>query len=322
MPLRRLDALAVLGISPSEVDWHQRLRPHSGVSLDEAAAALEIDREELERVLEPLVAAGVAAVSDDQLSVPAGYDLLAEVVAAEADQLRSVVDRLERLRVSIPDVSGMLGDQPAGPGLSDVELRAGHDVHATLRAWVSESRGDLMWLRPDQWKLPQEPAMSRAVRAALARGQRSRAIYPARVLEEAPRSLFERMDAGEEVRLVPEVPSRMAVVAGVGAVVPEVWGVANQRRILLRQVGMTAVLAELFEEIWSRAVVVPGAARGDTDRRMLLQQMGRGMRDEQIARTMGLSLRTVRRRVADLLQELGVDTRFQAGVEAVRRGWV
>jgi DNA-binding NarL/FixJ family response regulator len=54
----------------------------------------------------------------------------------------------------------------------------------------------------------------------------------------------------------------------------------------------------------------------------LLRQLAAGAKDEQIARTLGLSLRTVRRRVAGLLIELGVDTRFQAGVEAVRRGWL
>ena len=46
------------------------------------------------------------------------------------------------------------------------------------------------------------------------------------------------------------------------------------------------------------------------------------MKDEQIARELGLSLRTVRRRVAEVLDELGATSRFQAGVEAVRRGWV
>jgi DNA-binding NarL/FixJ family response regulator len=40
-----------------------------------------------------------------------------------------------------------------------------------------------------------------------------------------------------------------------------------------------------------------------------------------IARSLGVSLRTVRRRIAELLAELGVESRFQAGAEAVRRGW-
>jgi hypothetical protein len=30
----------------------------------------------------------------------------------------------------------------------------------------------------------------------------------------------------------------------------------------------------------------------------------------------------VRRRVATMMADLGVDTRFQAGVEASRRGWI
>jgi DNA-binding NarL/FixJ family response regulator len=47
-----------------------------------------------------------------------------------------------------------------------------------------------------------------------------------------------------------------------------------------------------------------------------------GATDEVIARKLGIGLRTVRRRIASLMTELGVDTRFQAGVEAVRRGWL
>lgn len=47
-----------------------------------------------------------------------------------------------------------------------------------------------------------------------------------------------------------------------------------------------------------------------------------GSKDEALARQLGVSLRTVRRRVADLMDEFGATTRFQAGMEAVRRGLV
>jgi hypothetical protein len=40
-----------------------------------------------------------------------------------------------------------------------------------------------------------------------------------------------------------------------------------------------------------------------------------------IGRRMGMTRQGVRR-VADLLVELGADSRFQAGVEAARRGWI
>jgi DNA-binding NarL/FixJ family response regulator len=84
----------------------------------------------------------------------------------------------------------------------------------------------------------------------------------------------------------------------------------------------------LFESLWERALAVPGieVAEGSTEgasgRRLLLDQLAAGAKDEQIARTLGMSLRTVRRRVAQLLDELGAESRFQAGVEAVRRGWL
>ncbi|MBZ5735679.1 LuxR C-terminal-related transcriptional regulator [Nocardioides sp. TRM66260-LWL] len=57
-------------------------------------------------------------------------------------------------------------------------------------------------------------------------------------------------------------------------------------------------------------------------RQFILEQLAVGAQDDQIARLLGVSLRTVRRRVADVMAELGAESRFQAGVEAVRRGWL
>jgi DNA-binding NarL/FixJ family response regulator len=56
--------------------------------------------------------------------------------------------------------------------------------------------------------------------------------------------------------------------------------------------------------------------------RNLLQRMADGSTDESIARRLGISDRQVRRRIARLLQRLGVSSRFAAGAEAVRRGWL
>ncbi len=59
--------------------------------------------------------------------------------------------------------------------------------------------------------------------------------------------------------------------------------------------------------------------QGD-ERRQVLELMALGVKDESIGRQLGVSLRTVRRRVADLMIELDSATRFQAGLEAARRG--
>ena len=124
--------------------------------------------------------------------------------------------------------------------------------------------------------------------------------------------------------MISDLPTRMFVIGTTHAVVPEPLGLADEPRLLVRQRALVEALTMLFEQLWERAAPVPaldlGEARPDL-RRFLLQQLAAGAKDEQIARTLGISLRTVRRRVADLLIELGVDTRFQAGVEAARRGW-
>ena len=199
-----------------------------------------------------------------------------------------------------------------------------------LESWIRQSTGDLMWLRPDQWRLPAGTAMDVAVTEHLGRGRRSRAIYPARALEEAPQVIFQRASAGEEVRIIAEVPSRMAIIGEAGALLPAEWGSSDDRRLAIREPGLLTALTVLFEELWDRAIVVPGAGiapdpvtiSAEMARTMLLRQLSRGAKDEQIARSLGVSLRTVRRRMSDLFEELGVESRFQAGVEAVRRGWI
>jgi DNA-binding transcriptional ArsR family regulator len=139
--------------------------------------------------------------------------------------------------------------------------------------------------------------------------------------------LRSRSEAGEHVRILASVPSRLAIMGTTAALVPESWGLNTDRRLVVRQEGIIAALTLLFDNLWERAMSVPGldgqaADEGSGGRRMLLDQLAGGAKDEQIARALGLSLRTVRRRVAAILDELGVDSRFQAGVEAVRRGWV
>lgn len=53
----------------------------------------------------------------------------------------------------------------------------------------------------------------------------------------------------------------------------------------------------------------------------VLQQLLAGATDVTASRRLNMSPRTFSRRVAELLEHLGVQTRFQGGVEAMLRGW-
>lgn len=107
------------------------------------------------------------------------------------------------------------------------------------------------------------------------------------------------------------------------------YGSLALRRLPARQ----AVIA-LLEEIWSLSTPfgpiasMPEGADGtpvvplDERDRRVLSLLSTGASDQIIARQTGVSVRTVERRVRYLMEHLGAATRFQAGVQAVRRGWV
>lgn len=320
--------LAALGFSPAVERTYEQVLRHSGQRVAYVAAALLRSPEELLSELDPLVARGMVRVTDDRVHVESPAQALARLIVELSEVASHAQTELTALASAVP----LLVARAARPPDSehhvlpiDGEVSSGGDPGALIASLIRNSLGDLSWLRPEQWRAPRERDMLEVVRELVASGRRSRAIYPVRALREAPDIVRARAAAGEQIRVVPEVPTRMFVIGTSHAVVPDPLGFVDEPRILVRQQGIVEALGLLFEMMWERASPVPELEQreGRPDlRAFLLRQLATGAQDEQIARQLGLSLRTVRRRVADLMSELGADSRFQAGVEAVRRGWL
>ena len=321
--------LAALGLGPEEERLYHRLLPLSGSNVEVVAAALGIDIADLPSAADVLFAHGIVRVVDGRLEVLSLAAVVSRFIAHEAGEAARIRDRLTEVADAIP----FLAAAATRPGEGEVEdlrpldgeVTTGGNPLKLLTKMIEESRGDMLWFRPDAWQMPRESAVAKVLAEAIASGRRSRAIYPVRALHEAHEALLARARAGEQIRVISELPTRMFILGTTHAVVPEPLGMADEPRLLVRQPALVGVLTMLFELMWERSAPVPdldfGEARPDL-RKFLLQQLAAGAKDEQIARTLGISLRTVRRRVAGLLIELGVDSRFQAGVEAVRRGWL
>ncbi|MDX3642343.1 DNA-binding response regulator [Streptomyces sp. MB09-02B] len=83
----------------------------------------------------------------------------------------------------------------------------------------------------------------------------------------------------------------------------------------------------LFEAAWENAAdlttfLYPGPPRLDARTSEVLHALVSGATDEVAARELGMSLRTYRRRVAELLTSLDAVSRFQAGVRAGELGLI
>lgn len=312
---------------PARIDeLYRRALTGSGGSLDELAASMFVTPDHLVRQLSPLLDLDIVRIDGDLLTVASPVDAVSRYVASQAATVADVGAQLNRLAAALPVLADLGGDSPVVDSMAiDGEVLADVNVPDILQRWIVESPGDICSLRPDQWRMPSEPEMALAVSVAAQAGRRVRAIYPARALQEAPAILSGRAAIGERIRVLPEVPTRMAIVGATRAMIPDLLGVGSKRTILIRQQGIVQAMTAWFNELWDSATAVTTLDRGEARpdlRRLLLTQLAAGAKDEQIARTLNLSLRTVRRRIATLMSDLGVDTRFQAGAEAARRGWL
>ncbi|MEV0379407.1 LuxR C-terminal-related transcriptional regulator [Nonomuraea sp. NPDC050643] len=164
----------------------------------------------------------------------------------------------------------------------------------------------------------------------LAQGVHVRGIYDASALE-IPGKLRlaqESAAAGEEARVSPDVPMKLAIADRKWAILPlgtDASAHADSAVIVHSSTLLDALVA-LFEVLWRSALPLPlKAPGGDSTAGLpdpeLFTLLAAGLKDEAVARQLGVSLRTVHRRVSELMDLLGARTRFQAGLLAARRGW-
>lgn len=321
--------ITALGFSAAQEILYMRLLAQSGSELASIANTLFREPDSLVRDLEPFVVKGIVRVEGDRIHVAEPGEALALLLRQTADSAFAAEACLREVAAALPFLSATAARPRPGETQDverlDGELSSGGNVPGLLTALILQSKGDLLQLRPDQWRSPDPDPMADLLHQVVRAGRRLRTIYPVRAAQEAPEVLRGRIAIGEEVRLLPDVPTRMLVIGRTHAILPEPLGYVDEPRSLIRQRGIVEAMLLLFEEMWDRASPVPDLGGGPASpdlRRFLLQQLAGGSQDEQIARRLGISLRTVRRRVAELMSELGAESRFQAGVEAARRGWL
>ncbi|MGH3506225.1 MAG: LuxR C-terminal-related transcriptional regulator [Nocardioidaceae bacterium] len=321
-----LGSLGVLGVHDASERVYRYVLRNPGSQQPSICDGVGITPDELADLLAPLIERRLVRVTSEGVRPEPPDVAIGRLVNSELKRLARTEERLVAaqneiaLYASEHAVGQRSGTEPVP--LDRVPVAELGDV---MRVLIANVRTEMLFFRPDQWYLPTGAAADEAVVQAIREGASSRAIYPARIMDEWPESVLARARAGEQIRVVPELPSRLAVFGSETAIVPESWGGESGGRLVIRQPGIVSACVALFEQMWIHAVTVPGLGERDFDtdvRRQLLELLAAGVKDEQISRALGLSLRTVRRRIADLMAELGVDSRFQAGMEAVRRGWL
>jgi DNA-binding CsgD family transcriptional regulator len=133
--------------------------------------------------------------------------------------------------------------------------------------------------------------------------------------------------AGEQARTRPELPIKMLISDDQFALVPAaVTARSIETTFVIHRSPILDALIALFEAEWARATPIPGASpttgtgAPDSETAALLAMLAAGMTDASIARSLSWSMRTTQRRMRQLMTDLGVTSRFQAGVAAREKG--
>jgi hypothetical protein len=280
---------------------------------------------DVDEALAPVVALGLLVVRDGVVIAVSPHLALGRLADLEARTLLERERALDALRGAIPDyVAEERGGDLTQARLQPVEVHTGPDVGAVVDALIRSTTGELLLIHTTEWL--DNPGWSKddtLLARETAGGRPVRSLYPTAALYRPPalETVRRWAEIGEDVRLLPSPPTRLIVFGGQAALVPVEWGRVPTRRVVVRTPGLVEAMRHMFELLWRQAVPLPGVDETGSpgSRSQVLRLLAAGAKDETIARQLGVSLRTVRRRVADLLGELDAATRFQGGVEAARR---
>ncbi|MEE4545549.1 helix-turn-helix transcriptional regulator [Streptomyces sp. V4-01] len=314
-------------LGADEVAVYGWIAAHEGVDVAGAAGALGLTPERVAAASASLTALRLVHEADGRLDV-LDPDLVSGVMAAPVilalqrhqSELELIRERFSGLRDTY--LRATRARSPKIEQVGQVE-----EVRAALTRAADECQAEILTCQPGGNRVPEvlEEALRRDT-TTLARGVRMRTLYHHTARFNGPSQAYVATLSmlGAEYRTAHELFGRLIVFDQRVAFIPyadDSWGA-----VVIREPSIVHYLCRIFEQTWTLAqpfsdASVDGmeAVAADLDR-TIARLLAAGMKDEAIGRRLGMSLRTVRRHIADMMEDLGAESRFQAGALMAAKG--
>jgi sugar-specific transcriptional regulator TrmB len=324
--------LDVLGLDPVEEAAYRRLVTVPSASTAELAADLELDAAVVGPALATLGDKGLVATS----STGAGQFVASPPMVALGSLVRERQDDLRRARSELELLAEQYRGAAAQRTVTDViDVVTGSAAVAQRFAQLQRSaRTEVLALVRSGVAVVSAQENTEQDRAA-ERGVAFRVVLERTALEQP--GIFanaeEAMALGQQVRVVEQLALRMIVVDRELALVPLTASAAEGRgpvgALMVHPSGLLDALLALFDHTWATAHPLGAdgtdAAERDgldeVDLRVLTLLLS-GLTDQAVGSQLGLSVRSIQRRVAALMETCEVHTRIQLGLQAQKRGWL
>ena len=323
--------LEALGFSNVEEQVYELLVTKGRMTLAEVIAEGDVKPKRQMEALEKLVACGLVRrlASPAQEFVVAPPEYAIEVLIAERlGALQAVREGAAELATRVRRVT----QETDATELIEVVSGEG-SVRQLFLQVIRSAREEIAVFDRPPYASDVDEAMSAEAERLRSGGLRLRTVFDRSLLDEPDhvRRILEGVEAGEEAR-VGRVPLKLGIIDREWAMLPllHTEGRIPEAVVIVHRSVLLDSLLALFDSVWEHAVEVRPTSDGEHltsgtpegELRQLAHLLATGMTDIAIARQLGISERTVRRRVKDLLDELGVDSRFAAGARAAQRGWI
>jgi DNA-binding CsgD family transcriptional regulator len=228
---------------------------------------------------------------------------------------------------ALQEYSGMLRDNPVDGNERLVGIDA---VLARLEILAAELRQECLSVMPGAQSEASLAASRPLDSDALGRGIAVMTLYQDSVRNDPATYAYARWltDLGGDVRTAPLLPPRMLVFDRRIALVPVDPENTKAGAICTTESGIVASLVSIYEHAWEVAVPLGAWAEQDSrtglthEEQQMLRMIAKGLTDEAAGRRLGLSQRTVRRKISGMMERLGATSRFEAGVKAAQHGWL
>lgn len=255
----------------------------------------------------------------------AQVELLVPLEQAIHDNRRQLAGVKGQLHSFMEAFNSNRRDRPRGESV--VVTDDPEEIRLRLIDAARQCTGEILLMQPCAAQEPTELRHAHPViMEALRRGVRARALYPHTARgDAATRARVGALtEAGGEVRTSREIHGRFLAFDRKVAFVPadSEAGVA-----IVYEPSVATFLGSIHDLVWQSAFrLEPGtvgyAETLDDLRSTILELLASGIKDEVVARRIGMSDRSFRRHVAAIMQDLAADSRFQAGVRAAQAGLV
>lgn len=245
---------------------------------------------------------------------------LAALVAPKEAGLRRQLAEIDRLRAELTLLTPLYAEgrrqwQGRMPltEIMDLKTVVGMITEATMRC-----RQEVRTCHPGGGRSPAllEQAFVRD-RDMLRRGVRMRTLYQHTARYHLPTQEYARRmtDEGAEIRTLSELFGRMVAFDGETVFIPHQDDL--DAAIVIQDPSTAAYLCATFDHAWSLAEPYQPAwtesSARDEVKQAIVRLLAEGMKDEMVARRLGMSLRTCRKHIAEIMEQLGAASRFQAG---------